>query len=256
MGTWGADILEDDLVADIVWSATDRLKRGSALHQAVSDVIKEFSEVEDDEDEGPLLWLAVAHLQWTYGSVEAHVLDRVRDDIEQENGLERWREDAGALTERKAALARFLAQIEQPNPAPSPLPTGKVRKAPFQKGDCLSVRLPDGKYTACLVLRVDNSDPENGMNLVAGLDYYEAEPPTVSVFSARNWLRKTWGEWNNERDICWYWPVGFAEIRNRITVVDKIRIRWTDPRKCHSYTSWENVGSFVVYSRSEPNDEG
>ena len=255
MGTWGTGVLEDDLVADIVDFVSDLLKQKVSLGEALTQAIDEFSELDEDEDDGHLLWLAIAHLQWTFGSVEASVLRRVRHDIELENGLEGWRDDPGALAERKTALTQFLAKIERPNPKPSTLPETRIRQAPFRKGDCLSVLLPDGNHTACLVLKADNDDPENGRNLVVGLDYYEPEPPTEPIFSGRKWLYKNWGAWNNELDICWYLPIRFAEVKDRITVVGSIRIKWTDPKKCDKYAAWESLGSSIVHSRTNHQDD-
>jgi hypothetical protein len=59
----------------------------------------------------PLLWLALAHVQWKYGTVDTDILSCIRSDIASERGLERWREDPRGLAKRKAALAKFLAQI-------------------------------------------------------------------------------------------------------------------------------------------------
>jgi len=256
MGTWGTEVLQDDVVADVIGFTIGLLKKGSTIDEATSRALSNFSELRKDADDGPLLWLAIAELQWRYGRVDPDVLNHVRSDIENENGLEPWRDDPKALSSRKKVLVRFLARIEQPNPNPRALPKPVVRRAPFQKGDCLSVHLPDSQYTACLVLGEDNSDPELGMNLVAGLDYYESVPPDTAVFTRRDWLKKTFGCWDGRLDICWYLPIGLRSIRKQITVVDNIKIKWSDPKKSGTYTRWDQVGSSVVYSRaaSEDND--
>lgn len=250
MGTRGTGVLQDDLVADVIGFTKDLLKRGIILDEAISQALTQFSDLGKDVDHRPLLWLAIAEVQWRYGQVDPDVLSRVRSDIENENGLERWRDDPKILSRRRSALARFLARIEQPNRYPRALPKLVVRRAPFQKGDCLSVHLPDGQYTACLVLGADNSEPEQGMNLVAGLDYYESEPPDRSVFARRKWLKKTFGNWDGRLDLCWYLPIGLRSFRKRIAVVDNIKIKWSDPKKSNSYTRWDAVGSAVVHSRT------
>jgi len=250
MGTWGTGVLQDDTVADVIGFAKDHLKRGVTFDDALALVQSHFSELEQDADEGPLLWLAIAQIQWQYDQVDSIVLNRVRKDIDAENGLDGWRDDPKALSQRKSALARFLTKIEQPNPKPSALPKLVVRRAPYEKGDCLSVRLADGNYTACLVLDVNNADPEQGMNLVAGLDYYEPEPPSKFVFSKRQWLKKSFGNWNGQLDVCWYLPIGYRTMRTRISVVDTIKIKWTDRKKSGSYTRWDNLGTSIAHSRA------
>jgi hypothetical protein len=249
VGAWGSGILQNDTVADVVGFITDRLKAGDQLQAATAAAITHFAELEHDRDDAPLLWLAIAHMQWKYGSVDPKVLIRVRNDIEAERGLDLWRDDPKSLSRRKGALARFLGQIEQPNPKPSALPKLIVRRAPFRQGDCLAVLLPDGRYTAALVLAEDNTNPEYGMNLIASLDYCESVPPSLSVFEQRKWLVLSHGNWNNERDICWYLPVRFQSVRKRITIVGNVRPKWSDPKESRMYAGWNDLGLRVLLCR-------
>ncbi len=248
MGVWGTGILQDDTVADVVGSIKDLMKKGQPLAAAVAEVRKQFAELEQDPDEAPLLWLGIAHAEWKYGKVQAIVLDRIRSDIAQENGLERWREDPKALAKRKASLRKFLTQVEEPNPKLSAPPKLVVRKAPFRKGDCLSISLPEGRYTAALVLNEDNSNPELGRNLIGSLDYWETQPPDLAVFNARRWLKRTWGAWDGSPEILWYLPVGFREASKRISVVGNVKLKWLDPRSATQYASWKGFGDGILYS--------
>lgn len=93
MGTWGVGVLQDDTAADVVAFIRDRLKAGDQLQSATDAAVSHFAELKGDSDEEPLLWLAVAHVQWKYGIVNADVLRKIRLDIESENGLDRWRDD-------------------------------------------------------------------------------------------------------------------------------------------------------------------
>lgn len=246
MGAWGFGILQDDTVSDVVGFFIDRLKAGDQLRLATAATVAHFAELEHDRDEAPLLWLAVAHVQWKYGSIDPSVLRRVRSDVEAERGLDRWRDDPKSLTRRKGALARFLAKIEQPNPKPSALPKLIVRKAPFRQGDCLSIFLPDGRYTAALVLAEDNTDPERGNNLIASLDYCGNVPPQLSVFEQRKWLVLSHGNWNNEQDVCWYLPVRFRSVRRRVTIVGNVPLKSRDPKESSTYVGWNHLGLQVL----------
>jgi hypothetical protein len=248
MGTWGAGIAQDDTVADVVGFLVDRLKAGDTLDSATALALSHFSGIANEEDEAPLLWMAIAKVQWKYGTVESGVLGRVRSDIKCERGLDRWRDDSKGLAKRKAALAKFLAQVEQPNPKPEPPPKCVIRRAPFKRGDCLSVQLPDGRYTAALVLKENNSNPEHGMNLVASLDYCQSEPPTLDVFQRKKWLKRSGGQWRGEPDICWYLPVGLKKKRSRISVVGNIRLGWLDPKGSRSHVAWSWLGAQVLRS--------
>jgi hypothetical protein len=112
------------------------------------------------------------------------------------------------------------------------------------------VLLPDGRYTAALVLLEDNSNPEYGKNLVASLDYCETEPPNLDVFERREWLVLSHGSWSNQRDICWYLPVRFKQERKRITIIGNVGSKSSDPMDSPSHVSWSNLGVQILLCRA------
>ena len=122
MGAWGTGIMQDDTTLDVVGDFEECLKSGLSIAKSTDNILENYSEVLDDTDDGPLIWLALASIQWKYGSLEERVLAKVRSDIENKNGLDLWSEDPNDLKKRKAVLQRFLAKIETPNAKPSRLP--------------------------------------------------------------------------------------------------------------------------------------
>ncbi len=249
MGTWGVSVTADDTVADIISFVTDELKAGEPIEIATAKAMVEFSELKNDEDEEPLLWLAIAHLQWKYGNVDPKILEHVRHDIASERGLERWRDEPQSLLKRKAELAKFLAQVESPNQKLSKPPKSVIRKAPFAKGDCLAVLLQDGRHTAALVLDENNSNPECGMNLIASLDFLGTSPPEIDVFKRKEWLRLNHGSWNNRMDINWYLPTQFRQESRRFSVVGKIKLGWFIPKGDGSHAGWKSLGTQILLCR-------
>lgn len=249
MGAWGTSITSDDTVSDVVDHVLGRMKRGDSLLAACTSAERTFSAELSDPDDGPLIWLALAHVQWKSGSVAPRVLERVRSDISSGNGLERWREDSKLLAQIRAALERFLAKIESPNPKPPALPKAVIRLAPFAEGDCLSVLTTEGTYTAAIVLKVNNSNPEYGANLVGSLDYLSETPPALEVFEERQWLKKNHGNWNGEPDLVWYGPHGAKTERKRFSVVGRTKIRFRDPSSAPGYTSWRQLGVQILLCR-------
>jgi len=250
MGAWGVGILQDDTVSDVVGFVKDRIKSGESVAIATDSALAHFSELEDDKNDAPLLWLALAHVQWTYGSLEDRILERVREDLQLGNSLGLWNDDAKALAKRKEALNKFFNKIAVPNQKPSALPRLVVRKAPFKAGDCLSILLDDGRYTAALVLKADNTNPEYGKNLVASLDYLEAEPPYLEFFELRRWLVKAHGNWKNEQDISWYQTARFKEASKRISVRGYVEVRPSDPSDSRFYSAWNNLGTQITLCRA------
>jgi hypothetical protein len=248
MGTWGFGITQDDTVAEVLDGITTCLKAGDSLEQAVQTARLDFAELEGDDDTYPLLWLGIAAAQWKYGAVTTEVLHRVRSDVASERGLDLWREDPKSLARRKASLEKFLFLIEQPNPKPSPLPKLIVRKAPFHPGDCLSILLSDGRYTAALVLGEDNSEPRYGKNLVFHLNYDKPEPPTLAIFEKREWLILTYDNGYSEPDLCWYLPFQLRKVRKRIMVIGNIALKPGDPQESRCLTNWHLIGSRILWT--------
>jgi|SRR5688572_9750147 len=171
MGTSGASITADDTVADVVGTVVDRMKEGATLKEASDFVLHHFKRSLEDPGEGPLVWLALAHVQWKYGCVDAQVLDQVRHDVATGKGLDRWREDPAGVAARKRVLETFVAKISKANAKPAAPPRTVTRLAPLSEGDCISVLTSSGEYTAAIVLNVDNSREECGSNLIGSLDY-------------------------------------------------------------------------------------
>jgi hypothetical protein len=228
----------------------DGLKEGSSLADASSRAIAHFKRLENDAEDAPLLWQAIALVQWKYGKVDDAVLVRVRHDIESERGLDIWRDDPKDLAKRRGVLEKFLNKLQLANPKPSLLPKIILRRAPFEEGDCLAVRTKDDRYTAALVLRANNQNPEYGKNLVAGLDYLDEEPPTLAFFEERKWLFKHHGNWNGEPDLVWFLPVRFRDASKRITLLGKTRIRESDPKDAGGHAGWNLLGDQILYCRS------
>lgn len=238
-------------MADVVAAVVERMKAGASLQEASSLALRQYKKLLKDADEGPLVWLALAHVQWKYGIVEAQVLEQIRKDISAERGLDRWREDPADLVKRKRVLATFFDKMSRANPKPASPPRSLVRLAPFNQGDCLCVLTPGGAYTAAIVLKMDNSKAEYGSNLIGSLDYLAPNPPQQRDFEERRWLFKHHGNWNGAQELSWYLPVGLRQARKRIAVVGSTAIRSSDPRSSDSYAAWFHLGEQILLARAQ-----
>ena len=244
MGAWGHGVLDDDFVRDVVGDFKDRLKRGESVDVATAATLAEYGEAAGDPDDGPLLWLALAHCQWTYGSVSADVLGHVTADLDSGMGLGRWSNSSADLAKRRDRLVEFVAKVREPNPKPSRIPKLVVRKPVFEPGDCLSIGLDDGRFGAALVLASDHSQPEYGMNLIGVLDFVGDEPPDRAVFrrrvvGGRRWRRITRYGGRTAFDVSWYLAYGFRTHREHVTVVGSVPISKVDPPTSGVYSDWK-----------------
>jgi hypothetical protein len=249
MGTWGHGIRLDDFVCDVIGAFEELLKAGESLRDASKTMKSRFAAEIQDADEGPLFWIALADMQWTYGELEPQVLIQVQEDFSSGRSLDRWTEDERGLSLRRTALEKFLNKITVPNPRPKKPPKIVSRAPKFRAGDCLSVRLADGRYAAAIVLAADHSRIEYGKNLIGVLDYLSAEKPPVEIFHSRRWLIRNHHSFNNVMDLAWYLPVGFRASKDRIEVVDNIEVLNSDSKDSSRYSGWACLGEQVVYQR-------
>ena len=248
MGAWGYGIRQDDFVLDIVGIFDDCLKKGGSLDEAATEVVSTFAPSKGD-DADPLVWIALAELQWSYGQLDPQVLGRVREDVASGRSLAAWTEDQRGLSRRRAVLERFVAKISTANPRPKKLPKIIVRAPRFQPGDCLSIRVSNGQYAAALVLVADHSTVEYGINLVGVLDYLSPEKPTLDVFRARKWLVLTHGHYTGQVNVAWHYPMGFRAVKDRLEVLGQIEILDSDPRESSTYCRWNGIGEQVIQQR-------
>jgi hypothetical protein len=249
MGAWGHGIRQDDFVCDVIGVFDDFLKAGQSVADATKAVKAKFAAEIEDSDDGPLFWIALADVQWTYGDLEPRVLNRVRQDFDSGKSLTLWTEDQRGLARRRAALEKFIAKIAEPNPRPKKPPKVVTRAPKFQQGDCLSIRLSNGQYGAALVLAADHSNVEYGKNLIGVLDYLSPEKPTVELFRKRHWLVRTHHSWNNEMDLAWYLYVGFRVAKDRLEIVGRIELLDSDPKDSNTSSGWGGIGEQVIMQR-------
>jgi hypothetical protein len=259
MGAWGHGIRQDDVVCDVIGVFEDNLKQGKSIVDATKAVRKQFAEAVKDSDDGPLFWIAIADAQWTYGQLDAGILQHVKDDFESGRSLSRWDENDTLLSRRKDVLKKFIDKIEKPNPRPKKPPRTTVRTPKFKPGDCLSILLSNGQFGAGIVLAVDHSNSEYGLDMVCALDYMSPEKPSREAFLERKWLYRTHHNWNNEIDVAWYMHVGFRKMKPRLEVICSIDLLASDPesrKEGIAYAGWEHLGEQIILQREWDSKKG
>ncbi len=250
MGSWGHGIRQDDLVCDVIAAFDDAIKEGSKVSDATASVLQRFDTSLIDSDDAPLIWLAIADAQWTYGQLDPQILAKVSYDISNDIGLSRWREmPERQFAKRRVVLSRFLEKIQTANPKPKRTPKRIVRNPKFEAGDCLAVRLSNGQYGAALVLASDSTNLEYGQNLICVLDFMSTQKPLLHNFSNRQWLMLTHHKWDGKLDLAWYLPAGFRAEKSRFELVAKIEVLPSDPKESKLFSSWSNLGEQVIHQR-------
>lgn len=146
MGTWGSSLFEDDLAADIQVSFESAVERGQSPEKAAQEVLQAYSEVLDDADEGPVVYLSLASLLTDSGVSEHGAISRALKIIGNDEGLERWSE-AGedALRARRAVYDQLRKRIGSNQGSGSAKSKHTRVKLP-KVGDYLQIPLSDGRY--------------------------------------------------------------------------------------------------------------
>ena len=242
MGAWGYGIRQDDFVLDVVGAFEDLLKAGQSVREATEMVTSRFGTASGDAVDGPLLWIAIADVQWTYGEVDPQIVKRVKEDLASGRSLAIWTDDQRTLSRRTTALEKFIIKVEQSNPRPKKLPKTTVRAPMFPAGTCLSIHLPNGQYAAALILASDHTHVEHGRNLVGVLDYISAEKPPLEVFRNRKWLDVGDQGGKSDKDLAWYYDTGFRAVKARLAVVGETEILDSDPTDSNVYRRWTGIG--------------
>jgi hypothetical protein len=246
MGVWGYGIRQDDLVCDIIGIFEDHLKAGKSIREATEAVKSKFTGAMKDPDDGPLVLIALADMQWTYGEVEPQILNRIREDLASGQSLAAWADDQRGFARRKAALEKFINKIGQPRRRPKRPPKVIFRAPKFKPGDCLSIDLSNGQFAAALVLVADSSHVEHGTNLLGVLDYLSPEKPTMEVFRKRNWLFLDPHSSENKIDVAWYHYMGFRSVKDRLEIVAQVEILDSDPTESDIHRRWTGIGEQAI----------
>ena len=114
MGAWSPAIFDDDLAADLRAEYEELMEAGMAPAEAVAQLVQNHPECLEDEDDGPVFWLALAALQVELGHLLQPVRQRALKVIEHGANLRRWEADAtpAEAAERRRVLQHLRSQLQ------------------------------------------------------------------------------------------------------------------------------------------------
>jgi hypothetical protein len=143
MGTWSTAIFGDDDACDVRDAYRELLADGSSGPAATNQLLRDWRECIDDEDDGPVFWLALAATQWDCGRLEKRVKGRALKIIDDGSSLAGWSEgdDPRMLKKRQAALAKLRDQLQSPQPAVKTIRKRSTTVCPWSVGEVLAYRL-------------------------------------------------------------------------------------------------------------------
>ena len=179
MGTWGVELFSDDRAADVRAHYRELIQDRVEDTEATQQVLEDFREYLDDEDDGPVVWLALAVSQSQIGRLAPEVRDKALSVIEAGADLERWAEEARMLEQRRVVLEKTRQQLLGTQPKPKKLRRRRMRYVTdLHAGDVLSFRGSSGRLA---LVRVRRLDPDRGSiaPIVKVLQYARTVEPGV-----------------------------------------------------------------------------
>ncbi len=152
-GYLGPGIFDNDVASDVKNVFEAALDEGLGIHQASQRVLEEFAEDVEDDDDGPLIYLALAGLQMQCGNLHPEMRAKALAILDAGRGLELW-EGSRNVAERQQVLEQFrllLSTFPPPPETPRPLPP-RPPKQSFGPGDLVCIPLPEGRMAFGRVL--------------------------------------------------------------------------------------------------------
>lgn len=110
MGHWGVGVFENDIAADVKDLIEELLGQGLTIDDATVQVLDEYEdELEDEEDRFDAL-LAIAQIQISHGALQEEIGQAVLELIDSGVDALRW-QNSGVEEERQQILAQLCAYL-------------------------------------------------------------------------------------------------------------------------------------------------
>jgi hypothetical protein len=108
MGTWNTGIFDDDLAMDIKAEFEEAIEEGLSVKEAIAMILEAYEDELEDEDEGPIIYLALAALQMEKGTIVKSIRSKALEVIESGQGLDRWKEEGKDEYEKRVVVLNEL----------------------------------------------------------------------------------------------------------------------------------------------------
>ena len=229
MGHWGVSIKSNDTFADIYADYFELYNEGQEP-KVVSDKIKEkYSDLVNDHEDGHNFWFTLAQAQWECKALQTDVYLKAKDFIDSGQNLNLWRElgaDEKEIKKRKDVLEKFLIQLETERPEPKKRKKKIIRKALYEKGDCLSFEMSNGNYGGAIVLEAIH-ETELGSNLILATRINQPKRPIISDFEKSELLICNYGQWKNRKLLIWIDAKFSKRFIDQYQLSDKVKVNKT-----------------------------
>lgn len=182
MGAWGFGIFDDDTACDVREAYNQLLAEGASGATATRVLRRDWKEIFDDDDDGPVAWLALAASQWKVGLLEERIKSKALKLIDTGKALVIWGETPKLLQRRQAALQQLRDMLLSKQPPEKKFAIRKPASGEWNnwmKGEYFSYRIKQGCYALLQVQEV-SSFRNRKHPTFAVLDWFGSTIPSAS----------------------------------------------------------------------------
>ena len=141
MGAWSSSLYGNDITCDVRDTYMKYLQDQLSNQEAYSKTIEMFSGIEDNSDDAPLFWYALAETQWKTGRLLPEVKLKALEWIDKKGGMELWEESksGGASWQKTLNKLKEKLMSEQPKEKKIRKPV-LINQNPWNLGDVYAYR--------------------------------------------------------------------------------------------------------------------
>ena len=145
MGVWGIGLYQNDTSLDIQDEFKELFRKGKTVREIADKILNEYAKVLDDPDEAPHIWLALADMQWCYGTLMPEVSKEALYWIENSLKIAEDIEDLKIRKKAMTVLEDLRKKLCSPQPPaklqPQTPPRSRLYRCPWNIGDVYAYRL-------------------------------------------------------------------------------------------------------------------
>lgn len=229
MGFWGTGLSSNDMFLDVYNDFFQNYNEGLKVSEISKKLIQNYQLELSSEEYSTNFWFALAKSQWECKALEKETFLKVESIIENDIDIKIWENFEASksdLKKRKVVLDKFLNSLKIEKEKSRVRKKPRIRQPKFAKGDCFIFKLNNGSYGGAIVLE-ELRDTQTGLNLIAFTRMNKVEKPTLADFKHAKILIKDFGNWDDIKEIVWYFPDGFNEVKDLIEIIGKLPINKT-----------------------------
>lgn len=200
MGTWGKEVLEDDLALDVYGDFIEQYNDKVELLEIRRFILDSYSECLAHHEMHTKVWIGLSIAEWECGWLQSETYQELIRAISKGDDISLWPPEE--RDERAQVLADLLAKLKDPPKKARRRIKRKVPAAFFEPGACLAIKLFNGYWGAAIVLDLMET-PYDTLHLLGGLKGNFREPPTMEVFEGRGWEVMTHHNWKGTLLLSW-----------------------------------------------------